>query len=1129
MSPPEGIPGPGGPAVEADEAARAASLDTARSILLQAPAGSGKTTILTQRFLALLARVDAPEEILAITFTRKAAAEMRGRILEALRACDGEPRNDAERLTFSLAAAARRHAGARGWGLQENPARLRVQTIDGLNRWLAANRPVTNATGASLDITAQPRRLYLDAARRTLLDAEADAQMQPHSGALLARLDNRWERLEALLADMLAHRLQWLRHLSSDSPGALRERVEASLDRLTLSVLRAAHDSLPASLRERGLQLAAHAALRLAEAGKPAASRYEAARSLRGSLTAEPVAAAAWQAVARLALTEKLALRATVDAKVGLAAKDGDHRAHALQWLDDLRAVPGAEQRLAAVVLLPPSRFGPVDAAALESLILLLRYASAQLEVLFRETGRVDYPAVAAAARESLGAGGEASELAIFQGERLRHLLIDEFQDTSIDQFELVESMVGDWEPGDGRTLFIVGDPMQSIYQFRQAEVGLFLRARDAGIARVRLDALALTRNFRSAAQVIDFVNATFATVFPAIDDLLEGAVRYLPCHAGRAREPAIPPEVTLHHVPDDGGVAEAAAVEAIVRRVRERRADASIAVLVAARDHAVLLARGLRAQGFRVQGVDLVPLAEVTVVQDLIALTRALGSLADRTAWLSLLRAPWCGLTLDAMTRLTARDPLRSIASLLADEDALAALDADDRRRVERLRAALPDEASQAVLAPLATRVEAAWLKLGGPSVCTGDSDLLDAQRYLEALAALEDSGEWRGPADLEWLVDGLYAASDGAAADAVQVMTIHRSKGLEFDCVILPGLGRTPRGEQEPLLDWFEWPGDDGNEELVLAPVRSADAEDRSALGAWIDGCRKRRRDRERARVLYVATTRARCALHLIGSVPQDGQGANAAPKRTAPLGTLWPAIGGHFPALASSPATAPANEGAQRDLRRVPLDWQPPDPPPDVEFSSVAVSTVEAAEVPTYIWVSETARRIGNVVHAQFERYVRDGQLPSPGELAAARPQLRQLLEGEGVEVDELPQALQRVLEALSRAVQDPVGRWLLDVHPAENHVELQLTGLSGGRLTSVVIDRCFVGADGVRWIVDYKTSAHEGGGIDEFLASEAARYRPQLLRYAALARGLGPQPVRAALYFPLLARLVEIALD
>jgi ATP-dependent exoDNAse (exonuclease V) beta subunit len=741
----------------------------------------------------------------------------------------------------------------------------------------------------------------------------------------------------------------------------------------------------------------------------------------------------------------------------------------------------------------------------------------------------VDYPAVAAAARESLGAGGEASELAIFQGERLRHLLIDEFQDTSIDQFELVESMVRDWDPGDGRTLFIVGDPMQSIYQFRQAEVGLFLRARDAGIGRVRLDALALTRNFRSAAPIIDFVNATFAEVFPPADDLLEGAVRYLPCRAACTRDAALPPEVTLHHVPDDGGVAEAAAVVAIVRRVREQRPDASIAVLVAARDHAVLLARGLRTQGFTVQGVDLVPLAEVTVVQDLISLTRALGSLADRTAWLSLLRAPWCGLTLDALTRLAARDPLRSIPALLADDAALAMLGEEDRQRVARFRAAFPAHASEAALGSLAARVEAVWMRLGGPSVCASDSDLLDAQRYLEALAALEDSGEWRGPGDLEWLIEGLFAASDGAATDAVKVMTIHRSKGLEFDCVILPGLGRAPRGEQEPLLDWFEWPGDSGCEELVLAPVRPADAEQRSALGAWIDGCRKRRRERERARVLYVATTRARCALHLIGSVPLDAQGVNATPKRTAPLGTLWPAIAARFPALAAPLATAPAVQGGQRDLQRLPLHWRAPEPPSDVEFSALAVSTIEAAEVPTYVWVSETARRVGNVVHAQFERYVRSGRLPAAEELVAAEPQLREWLIGEGVEAEELPQALQRVVEALSLAVQDPVGRWLLGAHPLENHVELQLTGMSGGRLTSVVIDRCFVGADGVRWIVDYKTSAHEGGGIEEFIAREAARYRPQLLRYAALARGLGPQPVRAALYFPLLARLVEVDLD
>src|SRR5579864_1315774 len=112
-------------AAVADEYAREYATDPRRSVILQAPAGSGKTTVLTQRLLRLLAVVDEPEEILAITFTRRAAAEMRARVLRALR---GEIADDAQGARLrQLAAAALGRSQARGWRLAQDPGRLRIQ------------------------------------------------------------------------------------------------------------------------------------------------------------------------------------------------------------------------------------------------------------------------------------------------------------------------------------------------------------------------------------------------------------------------------------------------------------------------------------------------------------------------------------------------------------------------------------------------------------------------------------------------------------------------------------------------------------------------------------------------------------------------------------------------------------------------------------------------------------------------------------------------------------------------------------------------------------------------------------------------------------------------------------------
>src|SRR5262249_54941976 len=179
-----------------------------------------------------------------------------------------------------------------------------------------------------------------------------------------------------------------------------------------------------------------------------------------------------------------------------------------------------------------------------------------QLEGEFGVKGRVDHTYGAGAARAALADAGLPTDLALRTGLSLRHILVDEFQDTSLAQFDLVEALTAGWEEGDGRTLFVVGDPMQSIYQFREAEVGLVLRARDAGIGSVRLEALRLTRNFRSVPELIEWTNNAFANLFPETDDLRDSAVAFTPSLAGRS-ESAGAECVELRLFPGDSRDAE--------------------------------------------------------------------------------------------------------------------------------------------------------------------------------------------------------------------------------------------------------------------------------------------------------------------------------------------------------------------------------------------------------------------------------------------------------------------------------------------------------------------------------------------------------------------------------------------
>ena len=215
-------------AAHSDAQAREEALDPRRSFIVQAPAGSGKTTVLTQRYLKLLTTVEEPEQVLAITFTRKAAGEMRERVQKALEGAI-VVKSDSDTKTLELAAAVRTHAAARGWGLEESAARLRIQTIDSFNAYLANAMPLTSGGGFGRGIADAPDDLYALAARETLRFAEGEEDLRLPFERILRRLDDSWMGMERLIAGMLSRRAEWLPNLPQLSGEPLVPRIEESL------------------------------------------------------------------------------------------------------------------------------------------------------------------------------------------------------------------------------------------------------------------------------------------------------------------------------------------------------------------------------------------------------------------------------------------------------------------------------------------------------------------------------------------------------------------------------------------------------------------------------------------------------------------------------------------------------------------------------------------------------------------------------------------------------------------------------------------------------------------------------------------------------------------------------------
>ena len=1102
-----------------DLLARATALDPTTSFIVQAPAGSGKTTLLTQRYLTLLSRVARPEAVIAITFTQKAAAEMRERVLSALtRAAVGAAARDpADETTLGCARLALGRAGELGWSLVEQPARLRIQTIDSLCHWLAERLPILSRAGASLAVEPRALPLYRLAAERTLAALDEPGAPGDALAVVLGHLGNEAERLVTLVSDMLAGRERWLRIVLANGTADLRPVLEDSLGHLVAAALARARDRLPEQLALTMAPLVRGAAARLA----PADAAWQALAD--APPWPWPTGAAAlpwWQRFATLCLTQAGGWRRTVNKNQGFPADDKAQKATKAAFVDllaRLAAEPGLEDALRHVLALPPARFGDAEWHVVAALNTVLLEAATQLVAVFTEQGVVDFPAVSAAALESLGPAEEPTDLTIALDGRIEHLLVDEFQDTSAAQVELLRRLTGGWSSGDGRTLFLVGDPMQSIYLFREANVGLFLQIRAQGLGEVRLEPLTLEANFRSRPEVVDWINATFEPVLPAHDAPDLGAVRYSRSRSTRTADATA--GVRFSVLPDASAATEAAHVATLVAAEQRLRADARIAVLGRSRAQLTEVAAALGAAGIRYQGVDLVPLGERPAIRDLVALTRALLHPADRTAWLACLRAPWCGLELGDLEMLAAGDDA-PLPALLGEAARLAQLGAEARLRLARTLGVLESARSERGRRPLGAWIEAAWLALGGPATLASEGDLADVAAFLGRLDLLAHAADLDDPPSLERALADLYAAADPGAPATLQLLTIHKAKGLEWDVVILPGLGRGVRGQSRRLLEFFEFARADGRPGLLLAPHLSR-SHGHEPLEAWLRELGAERTALELGRLLYVACTRARERLHLVTHVTAQADGSMAPPRHGSLLATLWPGVGAALPALAH---LAPAQERAALPttpvprLVRLPADWSAPSALPAVVPLPAPLTGAGPTEF-EFEWVTNVARHVGTVVHEEFERLA-VARLPAASALSGRDAAWARRLAELGVGRQQRAAALARVRRALEETSHDPRGAWVLDPAHAASASELDLSTLSQGRVESARIDRTFVDAGGVRWIVDFKTSVHEGTDLEGFLDRECERYRGQLEHYARLLAALEPgRPIRLGLYFPL----------
>ncbi|MEX2125747.1 MAG: UvrD-helicase domain-containing protein [Woeseia sp.] len=1137
--------------LEADRRARVDALDVSRSFIVQAPAGSGKTELLIERYLKLLAQVDHPEEVVAITFTRKAAQEMQLRAIAAMRAAkSGATADEAhQRLTLDVSRKVLERDREKDWQLLESPQRMRIQTLDALNAGIARSLPFSSGPGGSGKIVTddEMQQLYRMAASATLDWLLTEGETNDAVELVLTHLDNNTSVYVAYLARMLATRDQWLVMIGA-GPGspAADANVRTSLERNIAELVSGRLSRVRRLLPEEQLPLLTELCR---YAGPNLTPKEKSACAVLADCEEFPPADAGhvdvWRAIAALLLTQSGRWRKSVNRNDGFPPRDEGQKQQMLDLLRLFAEHPQLGAELHRVRQLPDVHYTDDQWAVLLALFRLLPAAVAELQRIFSERGVTDHTEVALAAAAALGNADDPGDIGLLLDYTIRHLLIDEMQDTSIAQYRLIERLVAGWEPGDGRTLFCVGDPMQSIYRFRDAEVGQFLLARENGIGPVILEPLLLRQNFRSGERLVHWFNSVFEQILPIQDDIAAGAIAYS----------ASVPAASLSHSSGHSGVAtgayriyplfgvsyeeEADFTLAVIRGCVDASEDQSTAVLVRSRTQLPLLLARLRQAQIAYQAIEIDRLTDLPEIIDVLALTRALAHRGDRIAWLGLLRGPWVGLRWSDIHSLVFNDAHSTVWELLHDDARLQALSSDARILLAAFKVKLAPVVAGHGTASLREIVEQAWYLLRGPLLLRNDEKIGNVYRFFDVLEGIDVAGTVYDVAELETRLDQERVSGKSAPGCRLHIMTMHRAKGLQFDHVVVYGLGRTAKGDQKSILSWLNLPARDDGPSMIISPVGARAELEADPLHNFIEATEREKERLETDRLLYVACTRARRSVHLVGHVAlsKNGDGFRD-PRKGTLLHRLWPTVKGQF-------AEAFQARAASTDETRAPpsrIVWELPQlcrlkdgcalpalpELPGLQAPEEAAQLVVERQVDFY-WVGSIARHAGTILHRWLHR-IAAGKLRVEGEpLGRLAPVGRNWAKELGVPMRDLDAVCDRALLALRGIVDDEKGRWILS---GDGFAELPVTGVWNNGVESIVIDRVRVDGEGVHWIIDYKASTHEGGDLEGFVKQEADRYRQQLTKYAFLYRNLVADPsitVRTALYFPLLREFCEVVVD
>ncbi|MDI4652644.1 MULTISPECIES: exodeoxyribonuclease V subunit beta [Pseudoalteromonas] len=1072
------------------------------SKIIKAPAGSGKTGLLTNYYLKLLSVVSHPREIQAMTFTNKAAREMAERILLSLnRAKSGfKPNNDFEKENIELAHAALKNSAKRGWCIEENINMLQISTIDSFCKKLLMHTAGEHeGTLATRNVSNDPHLLYKKAITE-LLYLHTDSKYGPQIRNLIAHFGNKVNRVEKLLIEMLETRERWIPVLFMQKT-QVREALESKRASFIVNTSQETFNTV------KGNELRLRSVFRLLNNLGSNLSAF-----CENGFDCDLIQNIdTFKAISKVLLTATGAPKKRFTKNDGIPADLSKTEKDALT--SELKAVTemcGAE--IAKLSALPRPEFKETEWTLLEATFNVMPLALAKLALTFKQAGEVDFTEVAMGAVRALNSeSGVSTESAINKSQTIKHILVDEFQDSNDTQLVMLELLTESWSENDGNTLFIVGDPMQSLYGFRNANVNIFMKAQ-YGIGNVALNNLQLETNFRSFNGVVDWVNGVFETAFPQDNDLLNAACKYTKSEAiklGTSEQNS----VEVHgFLDDDDAKEEAAFIAEQVKNIHSKEPNATIAVLGRTRSVLKPVLAELENQNLHAKAVNVSKINKEPLCITAIALARILIDDLDKLAWLTVLNSGLVGLSLNDIEAIFKidEDPYLAVNDDKVHDILTGATLTSYCNSMKEINAALDAKRNK----DFELVLEGLWLKLNGPSLAETSTDTDNVSIFFDVFKGTQSCD-----LNLSWLdrqLDNLYAKPKPLANNSrpVELMTIHGSKGLEFDYVFIPGMHK--RGPNTPSR-LFSWGKVEDRDLGVMAcseaiGIKGVDI----TYHNYLNKLNAIKEQHELVRLMYVAVTRAVKQAFLTGKVSCKDDEISAPPKNSLffTIGsTFYSEVNLHDAGMSKSSSTAihPVRKvidaqhsmhlpqrntlAAYRGQQRTQLL------PNGIEFESKLLNYEQAV-------IQQVIEQIGkdgidNWNNKRVDEYA-----------MAIMASLKQY----SVPNCDLIRSVINVKNEIKELLTCDIFRSLNSNHELD-HNEVAITIRKNRELKSIVIDKAFINKNGIAHVVDWESSKKPAGQeYETYINSQKAKHKLKLELYGKAYRELcGVNQASGYVYF------------